>query len=196
MAAEREDVSTRLRDQGNEDSSRGEGSSYSSRPIKDTANKEAASYVGPPSRLPKGQYTNEEIENVVQPVGYEERPAVLYRGDTKELVKEVDPLGKNPHDAGAKLDAGKSPVLRGCVQYFPRALAEVANISQFGATKYKWKGWESVPDGVNRYGDAMMRHLIKETYEEYDTDSGFLHAAQAAWNALARLELILREKQK
>jgi hypothetical protein len=29
-----------------------------------------------------------------------------------------------------------------------------------------------------------------------DPDSGLLHAAHTAWGALARLELILREKEK
>jgi hypothetical protein len=38
--------------------------------------------------------------------------------------------------------------------------------------------------------------LLQENYEEYDSDLPVLHAAQVAWNALARLELILREKEK
>jgi hypothetical protein len=40
----------------------------------------------------------------------------------------------------------------------------------------------------------MMRHLLQEPYTVRDEDSGLLHAAQVAWNALARLELKLREK--
>jgi len=82
------------------------------------------------------------------------------------------------------------------LEYFPRALCEVAKVSGVGAIKYSWKGWESVPDGVGRYGDAIGRHLLAQGYEEYDKDTGLLHAAQVAWNALARLELILREKEK
>jgi hypothetical protein len=97
---------------------------------------------------------------------------------------------------GIKYDGGKAPVYRGAVAYFPRAITAVAAISQFGATKYAWKGWESVDDGFNRYSDALVRHLAYEgSGEVLDSDSGLPHAAHAAWNALARLELLLREKE-
>lgn len=107
---------------------------------------------------------------------------------------EADPTGRAPHQPGAKLDAGKAPLLRGAIEYFPRALLAVAEVSAFGASKYTWRGWETVPDGVDRYGDAMARHLAKERIDgPNDPDSGLLHAAHAAWGALARLELILRD---
>ena len=110
---------------------------------------------------------------------------------------EQDPTGCDPHTAGAKLDAGKAPVLRGAIEYFPRALMAVADVSAFGASKYTWRGWESVPDGVARYGDALGRHILKERIEGLnDSDSGLLHAAHAAWCALARLELMLRELER
>lgn len=97
---------------------------------------------------------------------------------------------------GIKYDGGKSPVNRGAVSYFPRAIEAVASISAFGASKYAWKGWEQVHDGVNRYSDAMVRHLLSEGKGEVlDKDSGLLHAAHCAWNALARLELILKENE-
>ncbi len=71
----------------------------------------------------------------------------------------------------------------------------VAEVSEFGARKYTWNGWESVPDGAARYGDAEVRHICKAVVEgERDSDSGLLHAAHEAWNSLARLELILKEK--
>jgi hypothetical protein len=108
---------------------------------------------------------------------------------------ESDPTGRAPSTPGAKLDAGKPPLLRGVLQYFPRALQAVAEVSAHGAAKYTWKGWETVPDGVARYGDALARHLVKEAAGPLDQDSGLLHAAHAAWNALARLELILREQE-
>lgn len=99
--------------------------------------------------------------------------------------------------AGAvKYDGGKAPIYRGAVSYFPRAIEAVAAVSAFGASKYAWKGWESVPDGFNRYSDAMVRHLAYEGKGEVlDPDSGLLHASHAAWNALARLELLLKEKE-
>ncbi len=107
---------------------------------------------------------------------------------------EADPNGRDPHQPGAKLDHGKAEVLRGCVAYFPRALEAVAQVSGFGAAKYTWGGWRSVPDGATRYGNAMVRHLTKEAAEgPTDSDSGLSHAAHAAWNALARLELLIRD---
>lgn len=109
--------------------------------------------------------------------------------------KEVDPYGKNPHEPGAKLDHGKAPLRRGLLEYFPRACLEVAKISAFGAAKYTWKGWQDVPDGINRYGDADLRHICRAAIEgEIDPDSGFSHKAHEAWNALAVLELFLREE--
>jgi hypothetical protein len=108
----------------------------------------------------------------------------------------MDPLGKPSNAPGAKMDAGKANVYRGAISYFPRALEAIARVSEIGARKYSWKGWESVPDGFIRYTEAMTRHLIKEDVEQYDQDTGCLHAAQTAWNSLARLELKLRENEK
>ena len=103
---------------------------------------------------------------------------------------EHDQNGTDAHAPGAKLDAGKEPV-RLILQAMPRALLEVAKVGGFGAAKYSENGWRAVPDGVNRYTDAMLRHALKEGIEARDRDSGMLHAAQVAWNALARLELML-----
>lgn len=111
-----------------------------------------------------------------------------------QCFEEKDPNGIAAKTPGAKLDAGKSPVLQGLLDYFPRACLEVARVSEIGAKKYSWKGWEKVLDGPIRYGNALVRHIIAEGIEgPYDKDTGLLHASQEAWNALARLELILRE---
>ena len=109
------------------------------------------------------------------------------------MMSESDPYGVKPHTPGAKLDAGKSPVYQGLIDYFPRACQAVADVSHFGAKKYTWKGWESVPGGIERYSDAQVRHMLAEcTDERCDPDSGLTHAAHAAWNALAVLELKLK----
>lgn len=115
-------------------------------------------------------------------------------GVTGAKQEEKDPYGRKPFEPGAKLDAGKPSLYRGAIDYFPRAIDAVARVSTFGAKKYDWKGWETVPEGFERYSDAMVRHLIAEGKGEVlDSDSGLLHAAHAAWNALARLELKLRK---
>jgi hypothetical protein len=111
--------------------------------------------------------------------------------------KEADPNGKPPHTPGAKMDAGKAPITQGVLQYFPRALAAVSMVSLAGANKYAWKGWEQVPDGINRYMNAMGRHILAEAVEgPIDKDTKCLHKAQIAWNILAALELDLREQEK
>lgn len=117
----------------------------------------------------------------------------IVRSEAPPRSTERDPNGKSSKELGSKLDAGKAPVFRGLLNYFPRACLAVAAVSAAGAQKYAWKGWETVPDGINRYSDALGRHVVNEQIEgPYDPD-GFLHAAQIAWNAMARLELILKE---
>jgi len=108
--------------------------------------------------------------------------------------KEQDPTGRNQHEPGSKLDAGKP--MASLLSHFGLALLEVAKVGTFGAKKYTFGGWQEVPEGVLRYSDAMWRHLCKEHTEAIDKDSGMLHQAQIAWNALARLELMLRASQK
>lgn len=121
----------------------------------------------------------------------------VLEADRAREAGESDPTGRSPHELGAKLDAGKVSAFRGAIDYFPRAINSVAAVSTFGASKYAWKGWETVPDGVARYSDALVRHLLAEGRGELtDGDSKMLHAAHAAWNALARLELMLREQDE
>jgi len=74
---------------------------------------------------------------------------------------------------------------------FSRALTEVAKVGTYGANKYSDNGWLHVPNAESRYTDAMLRHLLSEFENEIDEETGLLHAAQVAWNALARLHFIL-----
>jgi hypothetical protein len=112
-----------------------------------------------------------------------------------KLTKETDPNGKTAKEPGSKLDSGKACAFRGLVDYFPRALDAVATVSTFGASKYTWGGWKTVPEGYERYSDALMRHWLEECKgEPVDKDSNLTHQAHIAWNALARLELLLKKK--
>lgn len=98
------------------------------------------------------------------------------------------------HNPGAKDDATK--IRAGLVLgAFSRALEQVCRVGTFGAKKYSDNGWTQVSDGINRYTDALYRHLLTEAKgEQDDPESGIRHAAHAAWNAIARLELMLREE--
>lgn len=111
-------------------------------------------------------------------------------------TKESDPNGIDQHTPGAKLDNGKPrPGL--VLGAFSKALSEVVKVGTFGANKYSDHGWLSVPNGVERYTDAMLRHHFAEAGgERDDPESKLSHAAHRAWNALAVLELMLRNKEK
>lgn len=107
---------------------------------------------------------------------------------------EADPHGRDPHEPGAKLDAGK-PRLGLVLGDFARALAEVGKVGTYGAEKYSPRGWLEVPDGEARYLDALYRHLLDDSIRPVDEVTGLLHLAQACWNGLAVLELRLRDRE-
>lgn len=116
------------------------------------------------------------------------------RADRPQTAPETDPLGKAAGEAGAKLDAGKPRpglVFGG----FSLALDAVCKVGTDGAVKYSDDGWLQVPDGIARYTDAMLRHQLSEGRGETHDGSGSRHAAHVVWNALARLELMLRRER-
>ena len=118
-------------------------------------------------------------------------PDGSYKFEGSRVKEETDPNGINQHDSGAKLDADKPDA--SLLGYFGNALLQVARVGTFGAKKYTRGGWQDVPDGINRYTAAMLRHYCAENESPVDEDLPVLHAAQVAWNALARLELMVRD---
>lgn len=104
-----------------------------------------------------------------------------------------------------KYDNDKANVMTGFFLRFPRAAAEVARVSTAGCTKYAAPlgdmDYLKVEDGVRRYTEAIGRHLLAEGLEgPINIEKGgalppegaaLYHAAQVAWNALARLEIML-----
>lgn len=120
---------------------------------------------------------------------------------SKDLLRHQDsshaePDGLDPHEPGAKMDAGKNRIGL-VVNDFARAVYQVGLVGTYGAQKYTDHGWLHVRDGAARYTDAMHRHLIEEAIgQSHDIESGLRHAAHAAWCALARLELMLRQEEE
>lgn len=108
---------------------------------------------------------------------------------------ESDPHGRGAHEPGAKLDSGKVRAFL-MLSGFSRALGEVARVATVGAAKYSPGGWERVPDGVERYDDAAVRHLLALGRGPFDADTGCRHKAQVVWNLLASLELELRAEER
>ncbi len=78
------------------------------------------------------------------------------------------------------------PILSGCVDYFPLALAAIARISKAGNDQHNpgqplhWARGKSTD-----HGDCILRHLIERG--TIDTD-GMRHSAKMAWRALALLQ--------
>lgn len=106
-------------------------------------------------------------------------------------VDETDPTGRSAHEPGAKLDAGK--LRAGLLHDFHNALRAVAEVSTFGAKKYAPHSWLHVPNGEERYFDALWRHLLADGI---DPDSNLDHLHHAAWNLLAIIELRHRVPQE
>ncbi len=140
------------------------------------------------------QYEEDNVMGSMPPV----RTGLEFVDDPIEMktfgkLKELDPNGVDAHAGGAKLDAGKNQ-LGSILGGFSNALMAVGEVGSLGAQKYSLGGWTLVPEGKRRYTDAMLRHFFKENTDGlYDNDLPVLHAAQVAWNALARLEFILKE---
>lgn len=98
------------------------------------------------------------------------------------------------HVPGAKQKKGKvrASLVLGDFRF---ALLEVAKVGTMGAEKYSPHGWLSVPNGFEEYSEAMLRHWLAEHIETVDPESNLVHAAHLAWNALARLELLIRQER-
>ena len=99
------------------------------------------------------------------------------------------------HAPGAKDDKAKP--MAGVLLEFSRALQTVVDVGTYGAKKYTRTGWATVPEGSQRYTDALVRHLLAMDVDQdgLDKETGLPHLAHVAWNALAVLELQARRKE-
>lgn len=103
-------------------------------------------------------------------------------------------MSKDLHVPGAKDDSGKNRMALVLGAFAP-ALMLVSKVGTFGANKYTDNGWQTVPKGIARYEDAMLRHYFQyKDGETVDPESGIHHLAHCAWNALAVLTLTLKGK--
>lgn len=91
-----------------------------------------------------------------------------------------------PSDAKARK---RIPLATGLIDYFPDALAAVAELSQVGNDQHNpgqplhWSRGKS-----DDHDDCLLRHFIERGMK--DTD-GVRHSAKVAWRALALLQLEL-----
>lgn len=98
-----------------------------------------------------------------------------------------------------KKDAGKPPVAL-FLQNFPRAIAEVSRVIAFGDSGPGRSpgSWRTVPHFKERYQSAKARHAISGLVDDggVDDESGLLHLAHEAWNALALLEKAMEDRME
>lgn len=103
-------------------------------------------------------------------------------------VRPLDPVNPVytrflPQDAKARKGI---PIATGCLDYFPKALAEVAGVSRLGNDQHNpgkplhWDRTKSTDEA-----DCLIRHFLERGTR--DTD-GARHSAKVAWRALALLE--------
>ena len=102
---------------------------------------------------------------------------------TVETETTTYPPTTLPTDSAERKDV---PLARGVLDYFPAALAAVAQLSKVGNDKHNpgedlhWARGKSMD-----HADCIMRHLLERGTE--DTD-GILHDVKVAWRALAMLQ--------
>lgn len=94
--------------------------------------------------------------------------------------------------SGAKFDGGKdrwSLLLGG----MPKALRGIVKVLTFGAVKYEDHSWREVPDSIDRYLSAQMRHMnaiLIEGPAAVDEESGLPHIDHFNTNGLFLAELL------
>lgn len=98
---------------------------------------------------------------------------------------------KKPRLSTDSQERKEIPLASGCFDYFPDALAAVAELSYVGNEKHNpgqplhWARGKSTDEA-----DCLLRHLLERG--TVDTD-GIRHSAKVAWRALALLQKELEE---
>ena len=101
----------------------------------------------------------------------------------KEGVKESQSVSKAPIFTYCKVNS--------------LALEALAFRALYGHEKYKetdqdWQNFTRVPNAEQEYGEALFRHALNIGEDETEEQ----HLIASAWNAVARLEIFLRNKKK
>lgn len=87
------------------------------------------------------------------------------------------------------------PVATGVLEFFPRALAEVAKVSVAGAKQRNSKSLVP-PSGevtTGEHADCLVRHLLDRGTLDND---GVRHSAKVAWRALSLLEQEVNDERR
>jgi len=86
------------------------------------------------------------------------------------------------------------PMARGLLDYFPAALAAVANVSFVGNEKHNpGQAMHHARAKSGDHADCIVRHVVERG--TIDPDDGLRHSAKAAWRALALLQQELEDQE-
>jgi hypothetical protein len=97
------------------------------------------------------------------------------------LVRE----GSSPLPYGHK-ERKNTPLVRGCLDYFPAALAAVAQVSKAGNDQHNpGQEMHHARGKSSDHADCILRHLTDRGTLDSD---GLRHSAKVAWRALALLQ--------
>jgi hypothetical protein len=95
-----------------------------------------------------------------------------------------------PTDSAERKDI---PMVRGLLDYFPAALAEVARLSLAGNEKHNpGEELHHARGKSSDHADCIVRHVVDRG--TIDPEDGFLHDVKVAWRALAMLQEACEER--
>lgn len=123
--------------------------------------------------------------------------AAYTKGDKTLLPSTKTVLQKHADATGGMKDDGTKSRWSLLLEGMPRGLMAVVGILEYGAKKYAPHNWKKVENGEDRYKEALLRHTVNpEGVLGRDPESGLLHVAHIACNALFLLEMVLEKEER
>lgn len=122
--------------------------------------------------------------------------SVLRMAHGDPTTREIELLKQSPPDLSGRPPATLPtdsqerkdiPIVRGCLDYFPAALAEIAKVSKAGNDKHNpGQPMHHARGKSTDHADCIARHLFERG--TIDPEDGLRHSAKVAWRALALLQ--------
>ena len=76
-------------------------------------------------------------------------------------------------------------------------IEEIVKVYTAGAQNYAPNNWMHLANGYERYKAALFRHICEfERGNWRDADTGCIHLAQVAWNAIAMLHIEMEKRNE
>ena len=114
----------------------------------------------------------------------------LQEGIQEHLASRAREASGLPSDSAARKDV---PMVAGLLDYFPAALAAVAEVSRIGNDKHNpGEPLHHARGKSMDHADCIVRHLVDRGSKDPE---GVRHSAYAAWRALALLQQELEDEE-